>query len=320
MTLEAFRPLLRNPHAQTILAHLIRRPGTRGPRSEPLEVPLGDGDRLVLAVSTPAGWNPGDTTVVLVHGLTGSEDSTYMIRMARRLLRRGIRAVRFNMRGCGRGKGLARRPYYAGCSHDVQAALEQLRRDDPRGRHVLAGFSLGGNVVLKLAGELGEQARDLVDEVVAFNPPVDLAACCRRVMRRECRLYERHFVAELRRDVNARLATFPDLPRVDLPAGLSLFEFDDLYTARQWGYRGAVDYYARASSGPLLERIAVPTRIVQAEDDPIIDAGCLDGLSPSSQVHVHRVAHGGHIGYLSRPTRRGIHWMDTHLFRWVLGR
>lgn len=124
---QAFRPvpLLASPHLQTFVGNFFSL--ARAPASELRLVTLPDGDRLALQVSTPPGWRDEDPTVVLVHGLCGSERSTYMQRLATKLVRRGVRAVRLNMRGNGSGEGLARRPYHGGCSDDVRAALEDLR-------------------------------------------------------------------------------------------------------------------------------------------------------------------------------------------------
>src|SRR5690606_24190319 len=143
-------PLLGNPHLQTILA--ARLPWAREPGSTTREVTLEDGDRLALEVTTPPGWRAGARTAVLVHGLGGSHQSAYMVRLASTLAARGGRAVRLNMRGCGSGAGLARKPYFGGCAADVAAALRLLRAEGPLD---LVGFSLGGNVVLKLAADLG---------------------------------------------------------------------------------------------------------------------------------------------------------------------
>jgi len=239
VTAIEFRPFpgLRNPHLQTILAHYLRLPGE--PAFELETVDLDDDDRCAMLVTTPAGWRPGGTTVLLVHGLTGSDQSAYLIRAAAKLARRGVRAVRFNMRGQGRGAGLARKPYHAGCSHDVRAAAAALRADDPGGRLVAIGYSLGGNAVLKLAGELAADGRSLLDQVIAVCPAAELNRCVERIMQPKNRRYERRFVALLRSEGLARQALYPEPERPIPEADVRLFEFDDRYTARIWGYAGA---------------------------------------------------------------------------------
>ncbi|MGE0711655.1 MAG: YheT family hydrolase [Planctomycetota bacterium] len=313
--MKAFRPLplLRNPHLQTFLGSQASL--ARAPRSTRREVRLEDGDRLLLLVSTPAGYDPArDTTVVLVHGLTGSERSSYMRRVAAKLVRRGVRAVRLDLRDAGEGEGLARRPYHAGCSGDVLAVLRELRPESAR--LALVGYSLGGNVALKLAGELGPDGGALLDLVAAFCPAVCMHSCSERIHRRENRIYERTFVKELVAMAERRHARFPELGPLRLPARLRLREFDELYMAPTWGFRDADDYYTRASSSHVLPRIAVPTRVLIALDDPIIDPAPLAGELPAC-VEVARSPRGGHLGFLGRAPRHGVQYMDARLFGWL---
>jgi predicted alpha/beta-fold hydrolase len=288
------------------------------PRSTRRFVALPDGDRLALEVSTPRRWRPDDATVVMIHGLCGSARSPYLVRLSRKLHRRGVRSVRMNLRGCGAGRGHARNPYHSGRSEDALEVLRELRREAPLSPLTLVGFSLGGNIALKLAGELGTAASGLLAQVVAVCPPVDLPACSRRLSAPQNRFYERLFVRLLRKDAVERHARFPDLPAPSLPPKLSLTEFDELYTAPQCGFRGAADYYARASAAPLLPRVAVPCRILYAADDPIIDSSGLECLPLPGNVVLARTDAGGHLGFLAMPgLRGGFHWMDTVLLRWI---
>jgi hypothetical protein len=309
-------PLLGGRHAQTLIAATVWWPV--GPPSETQLVELADGDRIALEVSTPSSWRPDGATVVLVHGLCGCHRSPYLVRMARRLHRRGLRAVRMNLRGCGTGRGLARQLYHSGRSDDVLAVLESLRRETPRSPTSLVGFSLGGNLALKLAGELADAAPQLLERVIAVCPPADLAACSRRLALPENRFYDRRFVALLRADVEERRRLFPDLPPIELPPRLTLFEFDDLYTAPRCGFAGALDYYTRASSAPLVPRIAVPCTVLFAGDDPVIDPDVLDGLPLPENVRVVRAARGGHLGFLGAPWNDGgWRWLDARLLEWL---
>ena len=312
-----YRPLpLAGPHLQTILASQITF--RRAPPSTTRLVDLPDGDRIALAISTPPTWTPRAPTVVLIHGLCGCQDSGYLVRLARHIFERGGRAVRMNLRGCGTGLGLARRPYHSGRSEDVRAVLADLRAASPDSPTTVVGFSLGGNMVLKMAGEDGVDARALCDRVVAVCPPADLLACAHLISMPHARIYDRYFVSRLRDMVADRHARFPDLGPVSLPRRLTLYGFDDAYTAPQCGFSSALDYYRRASAKPLVEAIAVPCRVLFARDDPFIDPDALDDIRRPANVEVTRVDRGGHLGFLGTPlSRGGVRWMDRQVLAWL---
>lgn len=311
-----FEPLwlIGNRHLQTMLGIFANL--SSEPPSDTLLIDLPDGDRIALEVSTPPGWSRNDPTVVMLHGLTGSHRSAYMIRLANKFYDRGWRAIRFNARGCGTGEGLARNPYHGGLSDDVRLALERLKADTPNSEVTLAGFSLGGNIALKLAAELGASGPDLLREVITFCPSADLNACYRRISTSTSRAYERMFVMAMRWQIKARNELFPDDPH-EVPDTKTLYEFDDLYTSRLWGFSGVDDYYTRASALPLMHQIRVPARITLAENDPIVDPAMFDEMRLPSCVSLRKVAGGGHLGFLARPGESGVQWMDRQLLRWT---
>lgn len=305
-------PLLGNRHLQTVLGSRLRL--TRDPPAVTCLVPLPDGDRLALEVSTPAGWRTGDRVAVLVHGLCGSHRSIYMVRIAAKLVAAGVRVARVNLRGNGSGAGLARRPYHAGCSDDLQVALEAVHADAPASPVWLVGFSLGGNVALKLAGELGTGAPGWLAAVGAVCPPVDLVASWRRLCQPAGLPYQRLFVGWLRDEMRRRHAAMGELAPA-LPRRLGLFEFDDRYTAPRVGFPDAMTYYTRASALPLLARIAVPCRALVATDDPIVDPAWLERASLPAGTELMTSPRGGHLGFLGAPAR----WfMDEVVLSWVL--
>jgi predicted alpha/beta-fold hydrolase len=313
-----FRPLpfLTHRHLQTIVGAKLYMPIE--PPSVTKLVGLADGDRIALEVSTPTAWQPDAPTVVMIHGLCGCHRSAYMMRLAYKLWRRGIRAVRMNLRGCGSGKGLARQPYHSGRSADVLTVLAALRQETPQSPLTLVGFSLGGNIALKLAGELRAMAAAYLRQVIAVCPPADLAACVRLFAQPANRLYERHFMRRLQADVADRYTHFPDLPRVELSPELSLYAFDNLYTAPLCGFHNADDYYAQCSAAPLVPSITIPCRMLFAADDPFIDATVFDTVELPSNVQVVRTTHGGHLGFLGLPGGAGgYRWMDTLLLEWI---
>nr|AWJ66296.1 hydrolase, alpha/beta fold family functionally coupled to Phosphoribulokinase [uncultured bacterium] len=317
MTQLAFTPLplLSNPHLMTVVA--ARSPQGQAPASQTELVQLADGDQLALEVSTPVGWQAHQATVVMIHGLGGCHESPYLIRMARKLVARGLRAVRMNMRGCGSGKWLAKRPYHAGRSADVWAVLNYLQQQYPQSPLHLIGVSLGGNVVLKLAAELAEQAPEWLQQVIAVCPPADLAACANLLARPRNRFYDQHFVDLLKRSVAERHQHFGLAPMI-WPKQMNLRTFDDIYTAPQGGFRDAADYYACSSSAALVPAINLPCKILFAKDDPFIDGTVFDALHLPDQVDVFHTAYGGHVGFLAQPQSPfGLRWLDGQLLHWL---
>jgi predicted alpha/beta-fold hydrolase len=318
-TIPAFEPhpLLRGGHRQTIVGRYL--PGGRGRlRSTCHEVDAGHGDRLSVLESVPSGWQRGSPTAVLVHGLAGCARSPYVVRVALRLVALGVRVVRMNLRGAGSGFGSARGTYHSGRTEDVRAVAEWLALRTPGSSIALVGFSLGANLVLKLAAEAADCPLAGLDCVLAANPPIDLAECCRAIQRPENRIYDRNFVRSLRLDV-ARLHTaFPELGEIDLSAVRSVYDFDELYTAPRNGFAGAADYYARCSAGPMIPRIAVPGLVVHAEDDPFIPAAPFLRIEFPAQLALELIPHGGHLGYVSRTRWQGDHrWLDGRLASWL---
>ena len=281
-------------------------------------VDLEDGDQISLELSTPPGWQAEHPTVLILHGLCGSHEGANLVRLAAKIVAQGGRAVRMNMRGCGSGKGLARQLYHSGRSEDIFAALQALHAETPQSPLTLVGFSLGGNQVLKLAGELGGSAAQYLARVIAICAPVDLHGCAAMLARPENRFYNRHFVRQLHADVLERHHFFPDLSKLDLPDKLTVYDFDDIYTAPQSGFASADDYYTQTSAASFVPDITLPCHILFADDDPFIDASAFDGLRLASNVEVYHTTHGGHLGFLGTPWRPGgFRWMDTQVMRWL---
>jgi hypothetical protein len=311
-------PLLGNPHVQSVVAMFWRSTRESVPSVHRI-VELPDGDKLVVVVSTPPEWRPDRRTAVMVHGLCGCYGSPYMIRMADKLYRHGIRAVRVNLRGCGSGAGLARQPYHSGRSDDVRQVIESLACESPESPVTLVGFSLGGNIVLKMVGEDGERPSGRLDSLISVSAPIDLAACSRLIEQPRNRIYDWYFVRRLRAGVEELHRFFPDLPPLDLPRRLTLRGFDDLYTAPRSGFRDAADYYARASSGPLVERIVVPTLLLSSRDDPFIAASPFEQLPRRPNIDICLTDGGGHLGFLGFTGRSmDYRWMDERLVHSIL--
>ncbi|HSX38618.1 MAG TPA: alpha/beta fold hydrolase [Chlamydiales bacterium] len=309
-------PFLQGPHHQTVINAIFNF--LWEPSSDRKVVSLPDGDKIALEITTPSKWKPEDLTVVLVHGLCGSHQSPNLIRMVKRLEPLGIRSVRFNMRGCGSGKGLAKRIYHSGRSEDLFETIKVVKKETPDSPIVLIGFSLGGNIVLKMAGELGGVAKEFLQKMIAVSPPVDLYSSILMLGHPDNVMYERYFYKLLRADVHYRHKKFKDLPPVRLPRSLKIYEFDQIYTAPTCGFRNVHDYYSRCSSAQFIPDIAIPCKILFAEDDPIISSHSLDEISLPGNVDVLKTKKGGHMGYLGHPqSDKGFYWLDSVLVDWI---
>jgi uncharacterized protein len=309
-------PLLSNRHLQTLLGHYLPGPRLTHPTREQV-IRLPDGDGLVLHDTEPPGWRPGERVAVLVHGLIGSHDSPAVRRVAARLLAQGVRVVRLDLRGAGKGMPLARKAYHAGRSDDVRAALDEVHRWSPLSPIVLVGISLGGNLALKLAGEAADRPAAWLERVAAVCPPIDLVRCSRLLLHPRNRPYERFFLNGLLTAAYQRQRCFPDLPPLRFPRRMNCRIFDDLYTAPRNGFADAVDYYRRASAMPYVARIAVPTLILTARDDPFIAVEPFDELQPPPNVLVRIADHGGHVGFVGWDGAGGVRWAEHGLTEWV---
>src|SRR5437879_5184834 len=279
-------PFLANAHLQTVIGNMLTAPPFVLPSRE-RHVKLPDADHLPLHDRVPATWRPGGRIALLVHGLGGSHRSPYIGRLAELLLPAGFRVVRMDLRGAGRGLALARRSYHGGCSDDVRAAATEVCRWSPTSPLVLLGVSLGGNVVLKLAGETTDHPLPNLERVAALAPPIDLLRCAALIAEPRNRLYEINFLRDLTGQLQRRRHFFPDLPVLRLPKQLTLRLFDDHYTAPQHGFADAVDYYRRASSLPLIPQITVPTLMLTARDDPFIAVDSFEDLRAPDHINVY---------------------------------
>ena len=260
--------------------------------------------------------------LILVHGLEGSSAAGYARSMVHAALQRGWVTHRFNMRGCGgadnlAGIELAVTGYHAGQTSDLLAFLRERRRTGSLPIFVV-GFSLGGNVTLKLAGELGESAEGLLTGVCAVSTPIDLAACVAALAQPRNFIYQGRFLSRLKDRIRRKNRLAPDVYTLEhLPKIRTIEDFDDHYTARLFGFGTAANYFRTQSSNQFLERIRVPALLVQSKDDPLVPFPVFEhpafGSNPC--LTLLAVEHGGHLGFLSRGKAR--FWLDGTVLDWA---
>jgi len=300
----AFDPLFRNPHLQTIAGHLWTRDGAEA--RYPLQPRFYQTEHEVsVLVQSQYPEGPARGNVVMVHGLEGSGEAGYVRSLSGAALRGGFAAHRFHMRTCGGTERLCNTLYHAGLTSDLRYVLHDFQRTDRRPAF-LVGFSLGGNVVMKLAGEMGEEACPLIGGVCAVSAPLDLAKCAWRVSHPENRLYQRRFV----RRMSERLMATGRYHKRDFSGLRSVREIDDRITAPSFGFGDAANYYRTQSALPYLEGLRVPALLIHAKDDTMapFESCESDAVRSNPRITLLATEHGGHLGFIARRPHR--FWLD----------
>lgn len=316
--LEEFAPpwWMAGPQAQTIFPSFLKCPPSPDGTEKRL-VQLADGDYVVLHDDCPVEWKPGDRVVLLVHGLGGSHQSPYAIRMSRLLVAEGIRSIRMDMRGCGAGVELARGVFHAARYPDLVEVSQHIARLCATSPLTICGYSLGGNLLLKMLVSLPNSVPDNVDSAIAVGPPIDLQACCRNLQSGFAQLYDRFFVSRLWREFCGRRWAVTGGDLIDVSTRPStLEEFDELVTTPLAGFESAFDYYAASSAGADFRQIAIPTAILTSSDDPIVPHHVFQSLEPGDNVQFFATERGGHLGFCASSANR--HWLDGQILRWAL--
>jgi len=315
------RPGLRNGHFQTIVGNFYPRPEfLLTTEAETVLVDPDDGSRVLCHCH----WQPEEVraarlTAILVHGLEGSSDSHYIRGIASRAFAAGMNVVRMNMRNCGGSEQLTPTLYHSGLSSDVGAVIEYFTSKYDLTRVALIGYSMGGNLVLKLAGEWG--SRSPLAAVATVCPAIDLAAGADALHEPANRIYEWRFLRGLMRRFHNKAKLFP---AIYMTAGVgtlrSIREFDDKIVARYCGFANADDYYYRAASARVIDRIETPTLVLCAQDDPFIRlfAETRARLAANAHIVFAESRHGGHCAFLGTGAGEGIHWAEEAVVRFVV--
>lgn len=270
---------------------------------------------MLVHEQRPEGDPKGE--LVLVHGLEGSSGAGYARSMAQAALEAGFAVHRFNMRSCGGTEDLAPTNYHSGQTSDLLWVMRELSRRN--GLPIFGvGFSLGGNVMLKLAGELGNDAAGLLAGICAVSTPIDLGVCVEQLGRPANFIYQWRFVSRLKQRIRLRHRQAPETYTLEhLPKIRTVWEFDDFYTARLFRFGRASDYYRMQSSSQFLGNIRVPTLVIQAKDDPLIPFRVYrhPAFASNPCLRLLAVEHGGHLGFIARHRPR--FWLDQVVLAWV---
>ena len=320
LTTFAPRRGLSNGHLQTIVGNYYPRPiFLLEAETETVLVDPADGSRVLCHCH----WQPelvraSRLTVILVHGLEGSTDSRYIHGIAARAFAAGMNVVRMNMRNCGGSDALSPTLYHSGLSGDLGAVIEHFTGRYGLARVALIGYSMGGNLVLKLAGEWGSR-RPLV-AVATVCPAIDLAAGADALHEPANRGYEWHFLRRLMRRFRRKAELFPGIYHpTDIGPVRSIRQFDHKIVARYCGFASADDYYYRAASARVVDSIQVPSLVLCAQDDPFIRLfdETRARLAANPNIVFVETRHGGHCAYLGPDAGDEVHWAEAVVVRYI---
>ena len=296
-------------HVQTLASFLITR-HFRVPAPEERLIEVAPGVKVLCHCHWQAD-RARALTIIIVHGLEGSSESQYMLGITEKALAAGMNVIRYNQRNCGGTGALATVLYHSGLSEDVAAVAREVIARDGVSRLALVGFSMGGNIVLKLAGEWGSEAPPQLRAIAVCCPALDLAPSADALHEPSNRIYEKYFLWALRRRMLQKARLFPEHFDVSRLRGVrSLREFDDKVTAYYCGFTGVDDYYDRASAAHVVERIAVPALLLYAANDPFIriTAETRRKIASNKNITFVETSDGGHCAFVGTRDRAALRY------------
>lgn len=302
VTLEVstFVPRFTGGHRQTLYAWARRRTFPRLPSPSERYFDVAS-DARVLAHCHWHERRQDHPTLLLLHGLEGSSLAHYICGMAEKAWATGWNVVRLNQRNCGNTEHLSRGLYHSGLTQDPLFVLRELIEEDGIREIAIAGYSLGGNLTLKLAGELGDTCPPELKVVCAVSPTMNLAVCVEALERRSNLAYQWNFVRNLKRRMRRKANAYPGVYTLEPLRGIwTIRKFDEVYTAPHHGFRDATDYYYRASAMRVIDRIRVPTLIVTADDDPFVPTAPFrdPAVTGNECIRVVITRSGGHCAFV----------------------
>jgi predicted alpha/beta-fold hydrolase len=325
MPIEPYQPprWLTSGHGMTVFTWASPRRFPRLPEPEVRRFDVAPATRVMAKCH----WQDGREsrpTLLLLHGLEGSADSHYVLGIAEKAFAAGFNVVRLNQRDCGGTDDLSVASYHSGLTQDPVAVIRELIDRNHLEQIGVVGYSLGGNLALKLAGEFGETPPPQLKAVATVSPTLDLEACVTSIERPANWFYQRQFVVSLKQRVRRKAAIYPwHFSTADLPGVRTIREFDERYTSRLYGFGNAANYYYQASSLRVVRRIRVPTLIIAAEDDPFVPASqfATPAVTGNANIRLAVTPHGGHCGFFARRTNGGgdRYWAERAVVDFVGG-
>jgi predicted alpha/beta-fold hydrolase len=308
-------PWLRNGHAMTVAAAFWPRRFAL-PKAQQRLFRVAEDSQLLAACHWQEGKRRDVPVIAIVHGLEGSCDSNYVLGIAEKAYQRGFHVVRLNQRNCGGSEKLAPTLYNSAMSGDYQAVLEELADGDGFTQIFFAGYSMGGNLVTKMAGEYGDAAPEALRAVCGVCPAIDLAASADALDKRENYFYQRRFVTGLLARYARKVALFPQIySRDGLGKIRTVREFDDAITAPCFGFRDAQEYYEAAGARKVVARVRVPMLMITAQDDPFVPYEAFLAALVEENPAIRFVApeRGGHCGFISRHGGAERFWAEARV-------
>ncbi len=279
-----------NRHIETIYPALFRKVKNGPSASE--RILTKDNDFIDLDFYNVRS----EKTVILSHGLEGNSKKPYMIGMINILVNAGFNCVAWNFRGCSGIHNRHPYSYHSGATHDLEYIIDNTEAKFPQSKIYLVGFSLGGNLILKYLGENSANSR--IEKAIAVSVPLDLHQSCLEISKKSNWIYTRRFLRTLKRKISDKATLFPHKINVsDIKDITNLLEFDDRYTAPLHGFKNAIDYYTQCSSINFLDRISIPTLIINARNDPFLSRECYPENINTGLIKYDYPSFGGHLGF-----------------------
>lgn len=292
------------------------------PNTSPIkDIMLPDGDLIRMEEDSIEETAKDSRIIILLHGLSGSSRSRYMIRVSNKLSTQGYRVFRVNLRGCGIGQGFSKSIYHGGVSKDIFHISKQLEKEYPHSPITLVGFSLGGNIALKLGGELGKNDLGSIDSIIALSPPIDLEVCSYLVSRVYWSTLEWYLMSRLQRDLSMINRYFSDIPPIVLQKVGTISEFENIYACSKGEFKDRFEYYKKCSSNFLLKDIKIPNLILASADDPVIPGYLFENNQMGDLNDLILSPYGGHLGFIAHSDTNGDNshycWMDSVILKWI---